>query len=51
MPMKLVVWFIIPAVIIWIMYLSYRYLNRTTPEDGSKEWWNNLDGNDHDEFI
>lgn len=51
MPMKLVVWFIIPAVIIWLMYLSYRYLNRTKPEDGSKEDWSLWNDDDDNTFV
>jgi len=49
--MKLVVWFIMPAVIIWLMYLSYRYLNRTPPEKGSKEYWDGFSEDDYSDFI
>lgn len=45
--MKLIVWFIIPAVIIWLIYLSYKYLNKKSNTNDYNSGWED----DYDDWI
>lgn len=35
--LKLLVYIVVPAIIIYIFWITYKYFNRTKPQDGSKE--------------
>jgi hypothetical protein len=35
--MKIIVWMVIPAIIMYIFWVTYKIFNRTAPESGSRE--------------
>ena len=49
--MKVFLYIITPSIVIYLFWVTYRYFNRTVPDDGSKESIDRLYKNDHEDFI
>lgn len=40
--MKILVWMVVPAIIIYIFWVTYKYFNRRAPQEGSNEDLENI---------
>lgn len=50
MLLKLIPWFFLLLICIYVFYLTYKLFNRIPPKEGSKEYFDDLH-NDADKFI
>ena len=35
--MKIIIWMVIPAIILYVFWVTYKVFNRTAPQSGSRE--------------